>query len=866
MPDSNSPPPKKKHVATFTWRAVVIGIFSMLGLAFWVQFHEVLVPKPNILVENSPPSGAVGIFIGILLIGSLVTWLRPKLRLSPGELAVIYAMLITAGPLMTQGMWHRFLGLVIAIPENKSNVELIDHYSEKLWPHGDHLISDRRFNDGLPPGSSVTPKERGKKIEIKKSPVGATTAFELHNPPPADSDAPAPITTLRIHIPREGKKGAQLIPGERYYFSALFRLTNMNSQSSLSMELTSDKGEIIPLFILQRNTLESFSSPGAFTRKSEPMVELPRKLDHYVELVFRLEGAGDAAVTDINFFSNEALARLRKGSLEVRESDLPKLPLNQRDKLVIRPDNLVSFSGICYYLKGYVPWTQWFRPLAYWTSIVMAIFFCLLGLSVIFRRQWADNERFSFPLVALPRMMLEEKQEDGRTIRPLFRKNTFRIGVILAVVYCLAQGLAFYIPGMPDPTPKTAMASYFSSPAMKAMMRGMGGDSFMIHLSFMAIAFFIDLDMLLSFIIFFWVCKIPYALGEWTGWKKIGGSVDNFPFPQEQHIGAFIGLALIAIWVARKHLLGVFRRVLGLTGGIDDSNEAFSYRTAVLLFVGAFIFFGLWGNATGLGVGSSLIFFGFLVVCGLSAARIRTEVGAPATYFTPYNPYLIFFLLGGLKVFGVSTLVLAFVAGGFMAVAQFLMFAPTQVEMQHLGNQVNAKPSGISWGLIIGILGGILLGGYVVLVWCYGHGGDNIPYMKHWGLHQDWYLRPLRRAIGQTNQVQSATAPLIAVGVGTGLTVLLTFLRMQFVGFWLNPIAYVLANSHFGYMCWGSLLAAWAVKTMGLKIGGPQLIRNHMAPLFAGVFCGTILGMLFWDIVGLIAMAHGIREIFTAFP
>ena len=99
---------------------------------------------------------------------------------------------------------------------------------------------------------------------------------------------------------------------------------------------------------------------------------------------------------------------------------------------------------------------------------------------------------------------------------------------------------------------------------------------------------------------------------------------------------------------------------------------------------------------------------------------------------------------------------------------------------------------------------------------------------------------------------------MLTVGVASGLT--------MFVGFWLHPIGYILANSYFCYMCWGSLLAAWAVKWVGLKIGGPRAVREKMTPFFGGVFVGCVAGMLFWDVVALVGQARGVTDVFTCFP
>jgi hypothetical protein len=881
---------------TFSFRACVIGVAAMAVMAMWIHYHEVLAPQPNILAENSPPASAVGVFLGVVLIGALIARFRRALRLATGELLVVYSMLVISAPLMSQGMWHRFLGLVIAIPENQDNLPLVDSYSEKLWPHGEHLIQNRRFTEGLGPECVAQPPERVQVVPVPESQVGRTSGAQLANP--KATGAVLEETALRMRIPRRRDGRDLLVPGERYYATALFQLSGFEPRSSLSMELVTDLGHRAPILTLRRDTSRAFSRPGGFERAGQPALTLPREMNDGADLVFTLSGPGTAVITDVVFFSNEALARLRKGSTEIRETDLdeararlrkehPGLPEDEIARLLqaelgsplVRPDRLASASGAAYTLKGYIPYGQWLTPLLYWLSIVMAMFLGLLGLGVIFRKQWAENERFAFPMVVLPRLLLEERSEGGLAIRPIFRKKAFRAGIAVALVYCLLQGLNYYIPGMPNPAVQVNLADYFSSPEMKAFLVGMHTPEFRIVLLFTAIAFFVDLDMLLSILIFFWLSKVPYYFGETLGWKNLKGPLDSFPFPHEQHIGAFLCLALVVLWTSRRHLAGVVRRILGRAGGVDDSGEAMSYRAAALLVLGAFFFFAVWGSMSGLGAGPAVVFFGFLVVCGLSASRIRTECGAPFTYFTPYFPYLIFFLLGGLFTFGAPTFVLAYAAGGFMAVAQFLLFAPTQVEMLHLADTQRASPRGVKWALIVGALGGVLIGGYVMMVWAYGKGGDNIKYMKTWAMQQNWYFRSLREAVaeadtevrtaetkGEKPRAAAPSGPLAGVGVGSAVTLGLSYLRTRFVGFWLHPIGYILANTYFIYGVWGSILAAWLIKWVGLKIGGPRLIREQMTPFFGGLFVGCVIGMLFWDAQALLAMARGATDVFTCFP
>ena len=933
---------------TFTLRALLVGIAAMVLLGVWAHAHEVLAPHPAMLGENSPPAGAVAMFIGVMVLFWVLSRYRASLRLMRGELVAVYAMLVISAPLMTQGMWHRLVGLMVAIPHNVDNLPLVDRFSDKLWPHGDHLVDDRRFEKlslgtvrgtGVGGGSiseGLTWQGVGRVdvVRAEQSQVGPTQGIMLRNidasapiranpvrsavvaepdsssgdnstelvtkpapdAPPIAQTMPASgvvsgsdSTTLRIHIPKRAGDERELIAGERYYITALLKVSRLGPASRVALDLISDGGERVPVTSIQRDTVAAYSRPGGFLRTGQPYVPLPRDMREGVDLALTLSGPGEVVATDIIMFSNEALARMHKGSDEVVESESQLIPENSRDSLFVRPDSLWTPAGLQYVITGYIPHRQWAQPLMYWMSIVLAMVMGLLGMGVIFRKQWTERERLSFPMTVLPRLLLEETAvgpnstaSDGPSSWALLKKPLFRVGVGIAAAYAFSLGMAHYVPGLPDPRVSVDMASYVSSPAVKAALWAHnGGNVFELHLLFIAIAFFVDLEILLSLVVLFWLAKMPFVLGEVFGWKSIRGivSVSGFPFPHEQHIGAFLTLAGITIWAARDHLKGVLRRVLGLKGGADDSSEAMSYRLALACIIFAFIAFAYWGRMTGLGSTNAVVFFGFLMICGLAAARIRVESGAPFGYFTPYFPYLIFFLLGGLVNFRLETMILAFVAGGFMAAAQFLMIAPTQVEMLHLAATERVSPRGMSGVLLVGVAGGVLVGGFVLLTWCYGRGGENIPHIKYWVLNQNWYLQPLRQAVADADTIairsaatgvaESAdyrTGPIAAVGVGSGVTLLLTYLRMRFVGFWLHPLGYVLANTGFIASVWGSLLVAWIVKFAALKLGGPRLIRESLTPLFAGLFVGGLAGIVFWDLVAMFVLLIGGSDVYTCWP
>ena len=48
---------------------------------------------------------------------------------------------------------------------------------------------------------------------------------------------------------------------------------------------------------------------------------------------------------------------------------------------------------------GVIPWGAWWGPLAWWLSLVLAIYFLSFCLVVILRRQWMEHERLLYPLM-----------------------------------------------------------------------------------------------------------------------------------------------------------------------------------------------------------------------------------------------------------------------------------------------------------------------------------------------------------------------------------------------------------------------------------------------------------------------------------
>ncbi len=69
---------------------------------------------------------------------------------------------------------------------------------------------------------------------------------------------------------------------------------------------------------------------------------------------------------------------------------------------VVRDENAVLsfYEGIS--SSESIPWRAWIKPLFAWSLYVLTIYFVMICLSVLLRKQWVEAEKCTFPLIELP--------------------------------------------------------------------------------------------------------------------------------------------------------------------------------------------------------------------------------------------------------------------------------------------------------------------------------------------------------------------------------------------------------------------------------------------------------------------------------
>lgn len=878
-----------KRIPGITLRSVVASIFCMVVMGMHIQFVEVLLSDGSAFAEQSLPIPAITVFIVVALLTGLLG-LATKFRLlTRAELFCVLFTMLISGPMMTQGMWHRFVGIIAATPHT-SRFKYIDAYNDKLWPHGQNLVPNA-FNTKNQDAITVTGnKPEWKEEEYEKGhkavvPILRNVASEKA----AGAQEEISALTVKIALEKNGKP--YLIPGDPYLASFLAYPRDLATESFYFCRVYyDDDPNYTEIINSKEKSIVTFVHKMGWLRVGNYGVRFAANAKKYVRLQIGLSGPGTLMVYDPKLFSVAALEAVYKGKTIIPASEYAKLPPNKRAGLIPKPDKMFSIRGLVFLIKGYIPVKDWVQPAISWSVLILLLLAALLCINVVMRKQWAESERYPFPLFQIPNALLGNVEEPSpHALLKIWRNKWMWMGLGASLFWGLMRGWNFYNHHVPDLNINVSLQQYLSDPGWG----GMWNTSFIVSAILVSIAIFFELNVLLSLVLGFFLFRCLYWVGQWSGMKVYTG----YPFRYEQAIGSYFSYAVVVVFFTRKYLWNVLKSAL--TGKQKNvSEEAFSYRTAlivlVLCFVGIYCW-TLWLDLAGAEKLGIMAYFFFLIVIGFVAAKFRAECGLPVGYFTPYNAMLFVSVLGGMSVFGASGMMVCLCASGFLTVSVFFFIPGAQLELLEFGRRMRLKRRHPVYTVLIGALGGLLIGGWVFLSNSYAIGGNNIKYQ--WSYNQDWFFSSYRiehvvtsieyrrthpgagseAAAGAAEAGKAAAAPerpaatalkpaTYAYAFGAFVTVILTLIRQFYAGFRFHPIGFILGSAHMLEWAWGSCLVALVIRSVVLKLGGAHTVKNKLLPFFVGVFVGGVLTCIFFNVYGFILRAQGVDRIYGALP
>lgn len=478
---------------------------------------------------------------------------------------------------------------------------------------------------------------------------------------------------------------------------------------------------------------------------------------------------------------------------------------------------------------GKIPWGAWTVPLLAWGGVYLALWLALMGVSVLFHRQWAEKERLTYPLLYLP-LEMTEGMDVGGLAGKFLRDKLMWIGFAAAFLYNVTNILNAYNPGIACIGKYYDFGRFFSDRPWSALL------PLTLHYRPEMIGFGYLVSTEVAFSV--WVMHLALRLENFAA-ALMGYDIPGFPFAQEQGIGAYIALALVLIWVARGHLKGVFRKALGLSREPSDENEGLSYRWAVLALLLGFAATVAWAVAAGLAPWLAITYFALILLVALVYSRMRAEAGVPLIWMFPFyqqNKMLKYLLgpkflyeHGGYRSLTVFATLMIFSRGYFPSLQGY------QVEGYRLGDHAGLKLRSLSRLMILALAVGFFVAAWVHLRSYYEYGAGGIGALEGWGagLAKAEFSELAGYEKGFPPPDRARTA---ATGVGFAIAAVLFAVRTVYLRFPLHPLAWGMVTAY-GDLIWGSFFIVWVIKTAVLKLGGMRTYRA-LIPLFIGLALG----------------------------
>jgi len=493
-----------------------------------------------------------------------------------------------------------------------------------------------------------------------------------------------------------------------------------------------------------------------------------------------------------------------------------------------------------------VPWRAWLLPLGAWTAFTVATYVLMLSVVTIFRRQWIDRERLLFPLVAVP-LEVTEPAPRRRLLNDFFRNPIMWIGLVLGFAPHFYNGLHGYYPSIPEAQVFRIGGSYVSTYPWGRPWNAIGTLRFQIAPLIIGLSFLLTREVSFSLWAFYWLGRLEAVLGTAVGLSGIttaaGG--DSFPFPGHQTAGAYLALAVVSMWIARRPLAEIFIRGLTLQKSEEEESEPLSYRMAVWGGLISFAFIVLWANYSGMpvvvAVPLMLIAFGYL----LAMTRLLSEGGMPWMHEPVWRAHDIIRALVPYRSISVAN---------WSAVAMMLTFThdmrvspmPRIMQSLKLSDQTDTGGRAITWGIIIATIVAIPVSYWALLEAGYVHGGVAINSYRFISLARQPGVFMERLQASPLKSPDWLSLGLI--GYGAAKLLALTFMRVNYLWWPLHPVGYAMSYIVYLPREWLSILIGWACQTVLMRYGGHRAFQRFR-PLFLGLILGAMLAGGLWLVV-----------------
>ncbi len=491
-----------------------------------------------------------------------------------------------------------------------------------------------------------------------------------------------------------------------------------------------------------------------------------------------------------------------------------------------------------------VPWGIWIKPLLIWGIFLIALYFVMICIMVILRKQWMDRERLVFPLAQLPLEMV--KDEGNSPVKPFFKNSVMWIGFGIPFVLSSMKGLHHYFPAVPSLELVQSIPIFRRTLALRfRLSMPMLGFFYLVHLD---AAFSLWFFNLLSLIVRGLMNTFAITVRESLG---IYGTPS--PVFAHQGMGAMIALVLVGLWIGRSHIKNVVRKAFTNDSSVDDSGEMLSYRMAFWGTIIGLIVMTVWLNASGISLIVVPLFLFGAILLFIGLTRVVAESGmAEAVASTISSSFVVSGIgTGPLGPSGLTAMSLTYV---WSADLRTFVMASTANSLKIIeGEGGRRRP--LFWAIMLSIIITMVSSIWILLKLAYSYGGLNC---------NDWFFGG--GAIAPYNffasKILNPSVPnmlgwYLTAGGAAGMLFLM-FMRARFLWWPFHPIGFTIGPVWIMDQIWFTIFLAWLIKTVVVRYGGLRMFQK-LRPLFLGLILGQFTCNGVWVLIDAIAGGRGNR-------
>ena len=496
-----------------------------------------------------------------------------------------------------------------------------------------------------------------------------------------------------------------------------------------------------------------------------------------------------------------------------------------------------------------IPWDAWVTPFCAWFSLILALtimMFCLMG---ILHKQWSMNERLAYPMVHLPRQMIESGDDSLARLAPFFRNPVVWLGFAVPFTLFGLSGLHHYFPTVPE---------WSYSLGGLQLFEGTGGIPFTFSFAWVGFFYLVDLNIVFSVWFFYLFSKVEDGLFTLFGVAstEVLSQYEFYNTPDMSHqgVGAVLVFVLCGLWAGRSHFKSVWQRAwhpdsVGDDGAVDGASGIFSYRATLGGFAASLLFIAFWLWRSGMPVLVVPCFLGMALIYYIMLTRVTAAGGIPSARPPIVASYVVISGMGTSMMGGKGLVALGMAMGWQTEMRLFPMIACANG--LKLAEMVSGPKGRLFWGMLLAVVCSLVGGTWLLMTLGYEHGGINLggPFLSN---GNNWhFLNPVLQ-----NQPDVNIRGWIFTGIGGFFEGFLMWANHRWYWWPLHPLGFVVCIGFMTGHIWFSAFVAWLLKAAILNYGGASLFAG-LRPFFLGLIMGEATCAGFWLTIDSLTGATG---------